>query len=60
MVFEEVELKKVNDELKEQREGFHLKDAITLIKESKKYYKEVKKVIEASDVVLEILDARDP
>lgn len=60
MVFEEVELKNLNDELKQEREGFHLKDAATLIKESKKYYKEVKKVIEASDVVLEILDSRDP
>ena len=30
------------------------------IKEGKKYFKEIKKVIETCDILVEILDARDP
>ncbi|EGR30853.1 hypothetical protein IMG5_122540 [Ichthyophthirius multifiliis] len=31
-----------------------------LIKDGKKYFREMKKVLEASDIILEVLDARDP
>jgi nuclear GTP-binding protein len=31
-----------------------------VLREKKKYMRELKKVIEASDIILEILDARDP
>jgi len=30
------------------------------IREGKKYFKEIKKVIESCDIIIEILDARDP
>jgi len=30
------------------------------IREGKKYFKEIKKVTESCDIIIEILDARDP
>jgi nuclear GTP-binding protein len=37
---------------------FNMNDPV--LREKKKYMRELKKVIEASDIILEILDARDP
>jgi len=37
---------------------YNLNDPV--LREKKKYMRELKKVIEASDIILEILDARDP
>lgn len=31
-----------------------------MVRGGKKYFRELKKVLEASDIILEILDARDP
>lgn len=59
-VFEEDKLKKIQTENIEEYEGVHLAEAATIVKEGKKYYREMKKVLEASDIILEVLDARDP
>lgn len=60
IVYEEDKLKALSEENKAEYDGIHLAEAATIVKEGKKYYREMKKVLEASDIILEVLDARDP
>lgn len=59
LVFEDQKLKKQQEEKKAEYDGVHL-EAATILKDGRKYYKEMKKFLEASDVILIVLDARDP
>jgi nuclear GTP-binding protein len=43
-----------------REEGAMTQEKRALAQSRKAYYRELKKVIEASDVVIEVLDARDP
>lgn len=60
IIYEEQELKNLAKENLEEYDGIRLNEANVIVKEGKKYYREMKKVLEASDILLEVLDARDP
>ncbi|KAL4442313.1 hypothetical protein ABPG74_005654 [Tetrahymena malaccensis] len=60
LIYEEQELKNLAQENLNEYDGIHLNEANVIVKEGKKYYREMKKVLEASDILLEVLDARDP
>ncbi len=47
------------EEVEEENDGFELFEGKNF-QESGKYWKEIKKIIETCDIILEILDARDP
>lgn len=60
IIYEEDKLKALQEENNAEYNGVQLAETATIMKEGKKYYREMKKVLEASDIILEVLDARDP
>ena len=48
------------EEVKENEAQNHDVDSKLMAQSRKAYYRELKKVIEASDVLIQVLDARDP